>query len=322
MAGHGDEPAVISRREWGADETLRLGGDGRELWPAAFSPVQKLLVHHTAGENRDPDPAETIRAVYYYHAVTQGWGDIGYNFIIDAEGRLYEGRYSVAGSTDAGELPDATPGEDDAGRGVTGAHAYGYNSGTVGTALLGNLNAEDAQPAARETLERLLAWKAEQHGLDPRGEVYTNPVTGASRSLPNIAAHRDVVATDCPGAVFYETLPQLRDAVGRRLSAIPPAPAPTPAPSPEPPLPTTDGSPGADSVRSRCPNLLPRRTSRCPKTVQTPGHPPSRRATESRRVHAGRSSGSGPGRYAATAVAASGSASRARRVAIAPAPGR
>ena len=248
-AGHADTPAVISRREWGADETLRFGGDGRELWPPAFSPVQKLVVHHTAGENRDPDPAATIRAVYYYHAVTQGWGDIGYNFLIDAEGRLYEGRYSAGASTDAAALPDATPGEDDAARGVTAAHAYGYNSGTVGVALLGNLNAEDARPAARETLERFLAWEAERHRLDPRGEgLYTNPVTGAARSLPNVAAHRDALATDCPGAVLYATLPRLRDAVARRLSAIPLDP-PAPGPSPESPLPSADASPGRDITR-------------------------------------------------------------------------
>ena len=250
-AGHADRPAVISRRDWGADETLRFGGDGRELWSPAYSPVQKLIVHHTAGENGDPDPAATVRAVYYYHAVTQGWGDIGYNFLIDAEGRLYEGRHSASGSADAGELADATPGEDDAGRGVTAAHAYGYNSGTVGIALLGNLNAQDAQPAARETLERLLAWEAERHGLDPLGDgLYTNPVTGASRSLPNVAAHRDVVATDCPGAVFYATLPQLRDAVARRLSATPldpPVPSPSPVPLPSP-VPPADGSPQSDPV--------------------------------------------------------------------------
>ena len=250
-AGHTDRPAVVSRRDWGADETLRVRADGRELWPPAFSPVQKLIVHHTAGANGDPDPAATIRAIYYYHAVTQGWGDIGYNFLIDTDGRLYEGRHSGDGSTDAGLSADVTPGEDDAGRGVTGAHAYGYNTGTVGIALLGSLNEQDAQPAARETLERLLAWEAERHGLDPRGEgLYTNPVTGASRSLPNVAAHRDVVATDCPGAVFYEGLPEFRHAVARRLSATPPDPpatSPPPAPpAPLPPLaPRDDGSPQA-----------------------------------------------------------------------------
>ena len=72
------QPSVISRAGWGADEALRFDASGNELWPPEFHPTQKLIVHHTAGQNGDPNPAATIRAIYYYHAVTRGWGDIGY----------------------------------------------------------------------------------------------------------------------------------------------------------------------------------------------------------------------------------------------------
>ena len=217
-ASHVGTTGVISRAGWGADESLRFDRRGREVWPPEYWRVQKLVVHHTAGANDDPDPAATIRSIYHYHAVTQGWGDIGYNFLVDEAGRVYEGRYSGP----AGERtppPDPTPGEDDGARGVTAGHAYGYNAGTVGVALLGTLNDQDAAAAARTTLEELLAWDAERHALDPLGSgTYTNPVTGASTAgLPNVLGHRDVGATECPGTLFYGTLQRLRDATATRL---------------------------------------------------------------------------------------------------------
>ncbi len=209
-----DQPGVISRAGWGADESLRFDSTGKETWPPEFHPVQKLIVHHTATRNADPDPAATIRSIYYYHAITQGWGDIGYNFLVDESGRVYEGRYSRPYA--AGEMPT---GEDLAGNGVTGAHAQGFNSGTVGVALLGTLTSQDATPAARDALERFLAWEGDRHGIDPQGSsLYVNPVNGTQKIFPNIAGHRDVNATECPGAVFYDSLPALRAAVAARIA--------------------------------------------------------------------------------------------------------
>jgi hypothetical protein len=221
-----DQPPVISRAGWGADESLRFK-NGQEVWPPEFHPVQKLIVHHTATKNGDPDPAATIRSIYYYHAVTQGWGDIGYNFLVDESGRIYEGRYSR--SYAPGEYPT---GEDLAGNGVTGAHAQGFNSGTVGAALLGTLTDRDATAAARDALERFLAWKAERHGIDPKGSsLYVNPVNGTQKTFPNIAGHRDLNATECPGNVFYSSLPALRDAVAARIAGTPPDTTPPAPPS-------------------------------------------------------------------------------------------
>jgi len=212
------QPAVIPRSGWGADESLRFDSTGKEIWPPSFWPIQKLIVHHTATQNNDPDPTATIRSIYYYHAVTQGWGDIGYNFVTDEAGNVYEGRYSRPYAS--GESPT---GEDVNGNGVTGAHAQGYNSGTVGIALLGTLKNEDATASARDALERLLAWKADRHGIDPQGSsLYTNPVTGTQATFFNIAGHRDVAATECPGSSFYATLPSLRPSVAARIAAAAP----------------------------------------------------------------------------------------------------
>jgi hypothetical protein len=220
---HAAQPPTISRAGWGADESLRFDGSGKEVWPAAFYPTQKLIVHHTAGINNDPNPPATVRSIYYYHAVTQGWGDIGYNFLVDEAGNVYEGRHSR--EYPAGESPT---GEDTNGNGVTAAHASGYNSGTVGVALLGTLTDRDTTATGRDALERLLAWKAERHGIDPQGSsLYTNPVNGAQKTFANIAGHRDVNATECPGSVFYGTLPDLRARVAALISGGTDATAPT-----------------------------------------------------------------------------------------------
>jgi uncharacterized protein with LGFP repeats len=208
------QPPILSRADWGADESLRFAAGGAEVWPPAFYPVQKLIVHHTAGANNDPNPAATIRSIYYYHAVTQGWGDIGYNFLVDEAGRIYKGRHSHP----PGVTADTITGEDGAGNSVTAAHAYQYNSGTIGVALLGTLTSRDATPAARAALVDVLAWKADAHAIDPYGSsLYTNPVGGNQKVFANIAGHRDVEATECPGGVFYATLPQLRTQVAARM---------------------------------------------------------------------------------------------------------
>ena len=213
------QPTVLRRADWGADESLRFGAGGTETWPSAYYPVQKLIVHHTATQNNDPNPAATVRSIYYYHAVTQGWGDIGYNFLIDEAGRIYEGRHTV--DYPAGASPTE---ENAAGEAVTAAHAVGYNSGTVGIALLGTLTNQNATAAARSALERLLAWESDRHSIDPQGaSLYTNPVNGTRSTFPNIAGHRDVGSTECPGGAFYSTLPSIRSNVAALIKPASPA---------------------------------------------------------------------------------------------------
>jgi hypothetical protein len=170
-------------------------------------------VHHTAGRNNDPNPAATIRAIYWAKAIGRGYGDIGYNFLIDEAGHIYEGRHSRDYAP--GEMPT---GEDLAGNVVRGVHAQSHNIGTVGIALLGNFQKVQPTAAARTALDKLLAWKLERHGLDPLGKtLYTNPAV--SERLNIISGHRNVYATACPGDTFYPTFPQLRQRVAARIAA-------------------------------------------------------------------------------------------------------
>ena len=84
----------LSRAGWGADESLRFEPDGTEKFPPAFFDVQTLTVHHTVTANSDPDPAATVRAIYFFQCITEDFGDIGYHLLIDQAGTVYEGRYS------------------------------------------------------------------------------------------------------------------------------------------------------------------------------------------------------------------------------------
>jgi N-acetylmuramoyl-L-alanine amidase/Fibronectin type III domain len=253
------QPGIISRSGWGADESLRFA-NGKEVWPPAFWPIQKLLVHHTATQNADPNPASTIRAIYYYHAITQGWGDIGYNFLIDEAGHVYKGRHSHTTSNPSSASPspdDTITGEDSNGNGVTAGHAQGYNSGTVGVAFLGTLTNQDATPAAKNALEDLLAWKADAHGIDPQGSsLYTNPVSGAQLTFPNIAGHRDVNATECPGGTFYTTLPTVRSAVASRIAASTTTTSTTTTSTTTTTTTTTTTAPAVDTTPPSTPSAL------------------------------------------------------------------
>ncbi len=206
----------LSRCEWGADESIRFTSDGTEEWPAEYSPVQKLTVHHTATENGDPDPAARVRAIYYFHAVENGWGDIGYQFLVDEAGNVYEGRHT---DDDPDTMPGYAAGSID---GVVGAHVGGWNSGNLGVSMLGTLTDQAPTPDAQAGLERTLAELATRSGIDPTGSgPYVNPVSGATWTGPNIAGHRDFGATECPGGVAYELLPEIRHNVEARMSGEP-----------------------------------------------------------------------------------------------------
>jgi hypothetical protein len=206
----------LSRAAWGADESLRFR-NGVEYWPPEYYPTQTLTVHHTAGANNDPDPAATIRAIYYYQAIGQDWGDIGYHLLIDEAGRVYEGRWS---GTDVYPVFDATLGADRRPRMSTGAHVYLFNTGNAGVCLLGDFTNQLPTTAAVDSLATVLAGLARINGLDPQGTTnYVNPVNppGTTRTVRTISGHRDWAATQCPGNTFYPQLPALRDTVAARI---------------------------------------------------------------------------------------------------------
>ena len=154
-------------------------GGARNCGRPVFQTVQKLVVHHTAGANGESGEAAkaTIRSIYYYHSVTQGWGDIGYNFLIDAAGVVYKGRHSHA----PGSSADTLTGENAAGQGVTAGHAFGYNSGTVGVAMLGTYSSVDAPTPTKDALRSFLISKAKAHGLDTAKRASTPARSTAPR---------------------------------------------------------------------------------------------------------------------------------------------
>ncbi len=193
-----DATAVVTRCEWSADESMMT-------WAPEYHPTQKLTVHHTATINDDGNAAATVRAIYRYQAVDRGFGDIGYQYLIDESGRVYEGRYS---GTDSYPAHGAKGGNV-----VTAAHVGGFNSGNTGIALLGTLTSREPAPAARGALEDLLGELSARHGIDPHGSSeYVNPVSGATKMVANISGHRDWAATECPGGTLYARLPAIRDA--------------------------------------------------------------------------------------------------------------
>lgn len=220
MASHITQPPLVTRAGWGANELLRCKADGTPKHSWSFYRTQKLIVHHTVTANADPDPAATVRAIYQYHVQSRGFIDIAYNFLVDANGTIYKGRYSGPNGTC---YQDTLTGENANGRGVTGAHTGGWNSGTMGIAVLGNYEEVPLSEATRAALVKHLAWESERHLLDPLATTtFTSPAGGGSRTTPNISGHRDWSATACPGANLYAVLPIIRQEAAVRTGTIAP----------------------------------------------------------------------------------------------------
>lgn len=193
------QPGIISRAQWGANEAY-MQWDPEYPWDAnhaaTVGKVKKIIVHHTVTSNSDPDPAATVRSIYYYHAVSLGWGDIGYNFLIDRNGGIYEGRYG--------------------GNGVIGGHALTWNPGSVGIAALGNYAEGKITPQMYNAFVELMAWKSNLNRVDPWGNDYMN-----GTYTPNYLGHRDVGQTACPGDYLYAHLNGFRNDAYARYSPVP-----------------------------------------------------------------------------------------------------
>ena len=205
---------VVTRAGWGADETLRFDRYGTEDWPQAFYAPQKFTVHHTAGINDDPDPAATVRAIYRFHAIDRGWGDIGYQFLVDAQGTVYEGRHTD-GSTTTPPAFDAT------GKVVQGAHVANHNSANIGISLLGTYTDRRPSVLAQRGLERLLASLSVKTGISPTGwSWYDNGDPDLRYFGPNIVGHRHwpTASTTCPGGIGFALLPTIRERVAQRVA--------------------------------------------------------------------------------------------------------
>jgi hypothetical protein len=207
------KPQVISRTAWGSPD-----GQGSRV-AADYVNTTHIVVHHTT----DPNPLvpgevnwpARVRAIWTYHAITRKWGDIGYNYIIDPFGRIYEGR---------------TGGDN-----AVGFHDTG-NRGSMGVAMLGTFQSVRPSDATLDALVRLMAWKADQQHIDPLGRSYYQ---GCERSsycrpynagsvVPNIAGHRQVTPghTTCPGDATMAVMPELRERVRQLIQGgtAPPPP--------------------------------------------------------------------------------------------------
>jgi hypothetical protein len=204
---HVAEPSIITRAQWGADESLRSG-------TPEYAPITKLVVHHTDTPNDDPDPPSTVRAIYQFHTQSRGWNDIGYNFLVDEAGHVYEGRFARDYAT--GETPT---GQDTAGNGVVGAHALGVNRGSVGIALLGTFDNRQPTDAVMHSLETMFGWEADINGINPWGNDPFTKDDGTIITFPNISGHRDTSQTDCPGDLTYGRMPEIRQAVDNVIAS-------------------------------------------------------------------------------------------------------
>ena len=181
-------PPIISRSSWGANEAIRRTG------PVYADAVHFALVHHTAGSNSygPGDSAAIVRGIELYHVLGNGWHDIGYNFLVDRYGQVFEGRY---GGID---------------RPVMGAHAQGFNWGSVGVAVIGNYEGASLPTAARASLVKLLAWRLDVAHVDP-----LSALTRISNGNPRYPA-----GTPCGCERSRVTaIPAPRVALGRGLCA-------------------------------------------------------------------------------------------------------
>jgi hypothetical protein len=190
------QPVINSRASWGADEKMRNGG------PNYNATIKEGFVHHTAGTNgySAAEVPKIIRGIYAYHVKANGWSDIGYNFLVDRFGRLWEGRYGGIASA------------------VVGAHTGGFNVDSFAVSAIGNYATATPTAAMIEAIARLLAWKLSLYYRDPSGTTSLVPTAFASSKYPAgrtvtfnvISGHRDADSTECPGTNLYKQLANIR----------------------------------------------------------------------------------------------------------------
>lgn len=189
---------VYTRAEWGA------GGHGS--WNLEYATAGHVIVHHTAGSNdyTKDQSAGIVKGIYHYHATTLGWGDIGYNFLVDKYGQVFEGR--------DGTLASAP------GKMVVAGHAYGVNTGSMGISMMGNYSTVAPSQAQLDSVGKIAGWFLRRGGHTKVTENAGLKIHATARykagqtiSLPRILGHRDVGYTECPGNVGYTYLGKIRE---------------------------------------------------------------------------------------------------------------
>lgn len=195
-------PAIVPRSAWLDDETRRA-----QPPPRYDDTVVAVFIHHTDSPN-GYDCADVPRIIRYVYAGQTGsrdWDDIGYNFLVDRCGTIYEGR------------------EGGIARPVTGAHTQGFNHRTTGIAAIGTFTAGVPVPKAMtEAIASVAAWKLGLSDTDPRAKVrltssnsYSRYPSGTAAMFPAVAGHNVGYMTSCPGAALSERLPEIRETAAR-----------------------------------------------------------------------------------------------------------
>lgn len=240
-AGVPARPNVLTRAQWGADERLRSGSP-------SYGSIQTGFVHHTVNSNtytQEQVPA-LLRSIYAYHTKSRGWSDLGYNFIIDRFGQIWEGR---AGGID---------------RNVVGAHTLGYNEVSFAASALGNFEETAPTTAMLNAYGRLFAWKLGAANV----KAGLTSVWVKNRYFQAINGHRDAGSTACPGVYLYNKLSTIRSTAATLQNNAATAPTPTPTPKPTPtPTPTPKPTPTPTPTPAPAPTMpvpesaLPKRTN-------------------------------------------------------------
>ncbi len=182
-------PNFVTRTDWGCPWGQTSGPN-----TLTSTPPTHLIVHHSfsPGNNISDWPA-AVRSVWTFHVMSNGWSDIGYNWLIDPQGNIYQGRAWV--------------GEDD---NTQGAHFCGFNRNTMGVCMLGDFTSITPTDAALKSLVRILGYRASTSNINVRS---TSPHANSQLTLDNISGHRDGCSTECPGGSLYPLLPTLRNRV-------------------------------------------------------------------------------------------------------------
>ncbi len=191
LAAAPDPPPIVARAGWGAVESMKRRA------PRYAPAVQMVFIHHTDTPNgyAPDDVPAIVRSIFTYHVRSNGWNDIGYNFLVDAYGRVFEGR---AGGID---------------RPVIGAHTGGFNTGSVGIAVIGDGAVAPLSAQTRDGLAKLIAWRLDVGHVDPLGRATlvsgggnARYPAGGSATFRTVSGHRDALPTDCPGGLIYPEL--------------------------------------------------------------------------------------------------------------------
>ncbi len=180
-------PQFISRQGWNCPQGVTF---------PSFTKVTHLIVHHSASANTSNDWGAVVLSFWNFHVNTNGWADIGYNWLVAPNGVLYEGRGG--------------------GENATGAHFCGKNGGTMGVCMIGTYTNTQVSADARKTLVEVLAWKACRDNINPAETLLH---TSSGLNLNRISGHRDGCSTECPGEQLYRALPDVRTAVQDRINA-------------------------------------------------------------------------------------------------------